>query len=173
LAILIAHRTTSGEEAAGGTRILERGSLSLRNGARTNRLLGPVRLHLNNGDDAGAYHRMLREHAETSRDRGQRQRLNRDVRGANRVRNPLSSDGSEPIGSHAQVPVGESPSHGAPTKAKNSKSDRPCNNVTIHALLGVLVAETGDVEALRRALLTAASALESKIDRWPPPSEDA
>ena len=82
--LLPAHRTTSGAEAAAHRlkNLLERRSFSLRNAARTNRLLGLVRLHLNNSDDAGIYHRFLRQWAEASGGRGQRQRTDRDARDA-------------------------------------------------------------------------------------------
>ena len=83
--LLPAHRTTSGAEAAAHAlkNLLEARSFSLRNATRTNLLLGLVRLHLNNQDDEGAYHRLLRERAEQSGGHGQPQRLNRDLRDIN------------------------------------------------------------------------------------------
>jgi hypothetical protein len=82
--LLPPHRTTSGAEAAAHRlkNLLERRSFSLRNAARTNLLLALVRLHLNNSDDAGNYHRLLRERAEASGGLGQQQRTNRDTRDA-------------------------------------------------------------------------------------------
>jgi len=83
--LLPGHRTTSGAEAAAHQlkNLLEARSFSLRNATRTNRLLGLVRLHLNNQDDEGNYHRLLRAHAEQSGGHGQPQRLNRDLRDFN------------------------------------------------------------------------------------------
>jgi hypothetical protein len=67
--------------------MLEQRSFSLRNANRTNLMLGLVRLHLTNRDDANAYHAVLREaatrndgHALTA------QRANRDTQGPNRAR---------------------------------------------------------------------------------------
>ncbi len=89
--LLPAHHSTSGAEAAvQDLRDMYEGrSFSLRNSTRTNLLLGLTRLHLNNRDDVGAYHRILRQAAE---DRalapGTTQRLNRDTRAANGVTRP-------------------------------------------------------------------------------------
>lgn len=65
---LPAHYSTAAAEAAASKlrRLFEQRSFALRNARRTNALLGLARLHLNNADDAddaGIYHRILREHA--------------------------------------------------------------------------------------------------------------
>jgi hypothetical protein len=62
--------------------MFERRSFALCNRQRTDLLLGLARLHLNNRDDAGTYHRILREAAETGAGRpATAQRSNRDRRG--------------------------------------------------------------------------------------------
>lgn len=64
--LLPAHYSTAGAEAAAARLrgMFEQRSFALRNAARTNLLLGLARLHLNNRDDVGTYHRQLREAAE-------------------------------------------------------------------------------------------------------------
>jgi hypothetical protein len=57
-----------------------------RNAKRTNLLLGLARLHLNNRDDAGTYHRLLREAAE--------QRAGHPITGQRANRDPLDANGS-------------------------------------------------------------------------------
>lgn len=82
------HYTTAGAEAA-AARLrtqLELRSFSLRNKARTNRMLDLVRLHLNGLDDVGKYHRILRTAAEHAGGRGGRQGMNRDPRGVASLR---------------------------------------------------------------------------------------
>jgi hypothetical protein len=67
--------------------MFERRSFALRNKQRTNLLLGLARLHLNNRDDVGTYHRVLREAAEAGAARpATAQRVNRDRRGAPSLR---------------------------------------------------------------------------------------
>ena len=67
--------------------MFERRSFALRNKRRTNLLLGLARLHLNNRDDVGTYHRVLREAAEAGAGRPAiAQRVNRDRRGAPSLR---------------------------------------------------------------------------------------
>lgn len=79
---LPAHRSNAGAEAAAARlrNLLEQRSFALRNARRTNLLLGLVRLHLNNLDDADTYHRIMREHAEACQGRApQPQRTGRDT----------------------------------------------------------------------------------------------
>lgn len=82
------HYTTAGAEAA-TARLktqLQLRSFSLRNKARTNRMLDLARLHLNGLDDVGNYHRILRAAAERAGGRGARQGINRDPRGVASLR---------------------------------------------------------------------------------------
>ena len=59
--------------------MFEHRSFALRNARRTNLLLGLARLHLNNQDDPGIYHRILRERAEQVGGQApQRERAGRD-----------------------------------------------------------------------------------------------
>ena len=84
--LLPPHRSTAGAEAAAHRlrNLYEQRSFSLGNANRTNLLLGPTRLHLNNRDDVNAHHRILRQAAEAGQGRPrQGQRLNRDSRDAN------------------------------------------------------------------------------------------
>jgi hypothetical protein len=61
--------------------LLERRSFALRNADRTNLHLGLARLHLNNQDDVGQYHRILRSAAEHGGGHAiSRQRTNRDAK---------------------------------------------------------------------------------------------
>ncbi|WP_336923189.1 hypothetical protein [Aquipuribacter sp. SD81] len=83
--LLPAHYSTAGAEAASASLrgLFEQRSFSLRNARRTDLLLGLARLHLNNQDDVGAYHRLLRRAAEQGAGRPQlHQRGNRDSRDA-------------------------------------------------------------------------------------------
>jgi hypothetical protein len=68
-------------------RLFEHRSFALRNKQRTNLLFGLARLHLNNHDEVGVYHRILREAAESAAGRPAAvQRGNRDRRGAASLR---------------------------------------------------------------------------------------
>jgi len=89
--LLPPHYSTAGAEAASARLrgLFEQRSFSLRNARRTNLLLGLARLHLNNQDDVGAYHRLLREAAEQGAGRPQvHQRDNRDRRDVNGAPQP-------------------------------------------------------------------------------------
>jgi hypothetical protein len=81
--LLPAHYSTAAEADSARLRgLFERRSFSLRNARRTNLLLGLARLHLNNRDDVGVYHRLLRAAAEQGAGRAVAcQRGNRDPRG--------------------------------------------------------------------------------------------
>ncbi len=84
--LLPAHYSTAGAEAAAARLcgMFEQRSFALRNAARTNLLLGLARLHLNNRDDIGTYHRLLREAAEQRAGHPiTGERTNRDPRDAN------------------------------------------------------------------------------------------
>lgn len=78
---LPAHYSSAGVDAAAAKLrgLFEQRSFALRNAQRTNLLLGLAVAHLNNEDDALAYHRALREHSTKSGGQpAARQRSNRD-----------------------------------------------------------------------------------------------
>ncbi|WP_199424598.1 hypothetical protein [Actinotalea solisilvae] len=78
---LPAHYSTAAAEAAAAKLrdLFGQRAFALRNARRTNALLGLARLHINNADDVGTYHRILREQASLNDGRAPvLQRTNRD-----------------------------------------------------------------------------------------------
>lgn len=86
--LLPLHYSTAAAEAVAADlkALLEQRSFSFRNKARTNRLLGLVRLHLAGLDDPDTYHTVLRTYAAEHGGRGRPQGGNRDPRGTASLR---------------------------------------------------------------------------------------